>query len=318
MTDGPLTVLDVLSMPPLAGPWSSLPELWNAYGVERAAGRSPFASAVRVAARGDRLGHAFAVGYPAALEHMLPGVRLPCALCVTEAGGNGPRAIQTTLSPDGEGFRLSGEKTFVTFGNLAETLVIATRVGDKADGRPDLAIVRVPSDRDGIAVEELPATPFVPEIGHARLSLRGVEVLQGERLPGDGYLRYVKPFRTIEDVHVVGATLGYVVGWARRLPVVPELVAELSADLIALDRLCSAPPLDPRAHIALHGVYERVHTALRSDAFGALLQASSDDERDRWERDRRLLSVAGQAREARFASANEALQAASAPSSSGA
>lgn len=311
MTDGPLTVLDVLSTPPVEEPWHDLPELWNAYAVERAAGRSPFASAVHVAARGDRLGHAFAVGYPAALEHLVPGVRLPCALCVTEAGGNGPRAIETALSPDGDGFRLTGAKSFVTFGHLASTLIVATRLGDKADGRPDLAVVRVPADREGIAVEELPATPFVPEVGHARLTLDDVLVLQSERLPGDGYLRYVKPFRTIEDIHVVGATLGYIVGWARRLAASPALVATLSADLVTLDRLRAAPPLDPRTHVALHGVYERVHGALQGDAFDSLLQAASDDERSRWQRDRALLSVAGKARKARFVAANEALQAAS-------
>ena len=74
------TVLDVLSRDAAAAPKQGLPEVWEAYRSERAACASPFAAAVIVASQVDRLGFAFAVGYPAALEHMIEGVRLPCAL----------------------------------------------------------------------------------------------------------------------------------------------------------------------------------------------------------------------------------------------
>ena len=154
---------------------------------------------------------------------------------------------------------------------------------------------------------ELPATAFVPEVVHARLSLDGVVVRDSERLPGDGYLRYVKPFRTIEDIHVVGATLGYVIGWTRRVGARPELAAELSSALVALDGLRTQPPLDPRVHVALHGVYAHVTELLRGEAFSSLLQVASEDERSRWQRDQVLLRVASKAREARFVRAVEDL-----------
>lgn len=294
------TLLDVLSGDTEALPRQGLPEVWEAYRSERAAGASPFAAAVIVASQVDRLGFAFAVGYPAALEHMIEGVRLPCALCVTEANGNSPRAIETTLEPKGDRYELRGTKTFVTFGSYAETLIIVAREGEKPDGRPDLAVVRIPAYREGITLEELPQTPFVPEVPHTSVRLDGVEVLEDERLPGDGYLDYVKPFRTIEDIHVVGATLGYLVGLARRTRAPATLIAELSADLVALDRLRDGPPLDPRVHIALHGVYQRVTRLIGSEAFGRLLASAPDEEHSRWERDRVLLQVASKAREARF------------------
>ncbi|MGB5220937.1 MAG: hypothetical protein WBN60_07910, partial [Polyangiales bacterium] len=85
MTDPSATVLDVLAERLSGAVLGGLPEVWAAYSTERGEGRSPFSAAVRVAARCDRLGHAFAVGYPAALEHLIRGVELPCALCVTEA-----------------------------------------------------------------------------------------------------------------------------------------------------------------------------------------------------------------------------------------
>ena len=308
MADAPATALDVLARAPTEPTWQSLPELWEAYTSIRAEGCSPLVSAAHVAARADRLGQAFAVGYPAALERLVPGVGLPCAFCVTEKDGNGPRAIETILEPVEGGYRLSGHKTFVTFGTLAKSLIIVARVGKKSDGRPDLAVVRVPTQRDGIRVEELPPMPFVPEVVHARLVLHGVEVHADERLPGDGYLGYVKPFRTIEDIHVIAATIAYLVGWARRTRVNSNLRAELSADLVALDALASAEPLDPRMHLALHGRYSRVLEALAGDDFASLLAAASGDERLRWERDRVLLDVASKARKARFEAANRALE----------
>ena len=295
-----MSLLDVLMGDARAERKQSLTEVWEAYEGERSSGASPFTAAVAVASRVDRLGFAFAVGYPAALEHMVEGVRLPCALCVTEAQGNSPRAIETTLEPKGDRYELRGTKTFVTFGNFAETLIIVARVGDKLDGRPDLAVVQIPSNRDGVVLQELPKTPFVPEVPHTSVRLDGVEVLEGERLPGDGYLDYVKPFRTIEDIHVVGATLGYLMGFARRTRASTTLIAEMSADLVALDRLRDGSPLDPRVHIALHGVYQRLKRLVGSEDFARLLDGAPDDERDRWERDRALLRVASKARKARF------------------
>jgi len=294
------TLLDVLFRDVEAPPKQSLSEVWGAYRTERASGLRPFEAAVRVAATVDRLGFAFAVAYPAALEHMVAGVDLPCALCVTEAEGNSPRAIETTLERRGDHYELRGTKTFVTFGNLAETLLIVARAGVKPDGRPDLVVVQIPATRKGVELQELPATPFVPEVPHTSVRLEGVEVLESERLPGDGYLDYVKPFRTIEDIHVVGATVGYLVGLARRTRASATLIAELSADLVALDGLRDGPPLDPRVHVALHGVYQRVTRLIGSEDFRRVLDLVPDDERERWERDRALLQVASKAREARF------------------
>ena len=301
------TVLDVLSRDAAAAPKQGLPEVWEAYRSERAAGASPLTAAVIVASQVDRLGFAFAVGYPAALEHMIEGVRLPCALCVTEANGNSPRAIESTLIPKGDGYELHGTKTFVTFGNHAETLIVVAKLGEKPDGRPDLAVVQIPADRDGVMLQELPETPFVPEVPHTSVRLDGVAVLQEERLPGDGYLSYVKPFRTIEDIHVVGATLGYLLGLARRTRASTALIAELSADLVALQGLRAGPPLDPRVHIALHGVYQRVTRLVGTEDFACILGRTPDDERDRWQRDRALLRVASKARQARFERATKEL-----------
>ena len=61
----------------------------------------------------------------------------------------------------------------------------------------------------------MPETRFVPEVPHARVQLDAVRVDAAALLPGDGYERYVKPFRTIEDAHVTLAVLAYLLREAR-------------------------------------------------------------------------------------------------------
>lgn len=285
----------------------SLGEVWRAYGDDRAAGATPFLAAARVASQTDRLGFGFAVGYPAALERMVPGIGLPCALCITEAEGNHPRAIQTTLRRVHDHYLLDGTKSFVTFGTMAAELLVLARAGEKPDGLPDLAMVRIPARRRGIELRELPPTPFAPEVPHARLVLRAVEVSETERLPGDGYLDYAKPFRTIEDVHVLGAAIGYLIGVAHRCRAQGSLVAKLAAALTALDRLSSEPALDSGVHLALHGAYQLIGETTESAELEAFWRSAPADERARWERDKALLRVASKAREARFQRACEQL-----------
>jgi acyl-CoA dehydrogenase len=300
-------LLDVLAAGTQAEPERELERVWHAYEGMRETGASPFAAAVLVASRVDRLGLAFAVGYPAALQQLLPGTPHPSALCVTEDDGNHPRAMKTTLERVGARDELNGTKSFVTFANRAKALLIAAKVGERPDGRPDLALVRIPADREGISLQVHPPTPFAPEVPHARLELRHVEVRAEERLSGDGYLGYVKPFRTVEDIHVLGAAAAYLIGMSRRAGGSPELLADLGATLLALDPLSTAPPLDPRVHLLLHGVYQRLLSLVDGAGLAAVWRAAPEEERGRWQRDRRLLDVAARARRARFERATEEL-----------
>ncbi len=308
VADEALSLLNVLTDQAPAELRSSLRNVWDAYAGARADGIAPFEAAVHVASTTDRLGFAFSLGYPAALEQLVDGATFPTAICVTEAQGNTPRATETTLTEEAGGLVLRGTKGFVTFGTLAKTLLVSARVGERPDGRPKLAVVQIPASREGVELEELPTISFVPEVPHAAVRFQNVVVSVDERLPGDGYLNYVKPFRTIEDIHVFGATLGYLIGLLRRTQASTPLIAELSAGLVALQRLRDEPPLDPRVHIALHGVYANLTAVLEGQRMQAALARVPRGERERWRRDRPLLRVAQGARDARFARAVKALE----------
>jgi alkylation response protein AidB-like acyl-CoA dehydrogenase len=223
----------------------------------------------------NRLGLAFAAGYTAALERLVPDAALPCALCVTQDAGNHPRAIKT-LS-DGPHYTLDGTRSFVTFGSLATTLIVAARVGERPDGRPEIVVVRIPADGQGVLLEEASPIPIVPELTHTRVSFDGVVVYASERMQGDGYASYVKPFRTVEDIHAFGAATAYLVGLASRSGASADWKAELYALLATRARLGSAPALELSTHVALHGAARTLDRLLECDAAsGAWNEAPAD------------------------------------------
>jgi len=246
---------------------------------------TPFARAVLASARADRAGMAFVSGYQAALQHLLGDHGL-AALAVTEAEGNHPRAIHTTIV----GGRISGTKTFVTLGDVADTVWVVARDPSVEGHRPRLVVARVQAGGPGQAWTPGPPTPFVPEVAHGQLVLDNAPVVQVRE--ADGYDEVVKPFRTVEDLHVLGALLGYTLGEAQRSHGDEGWREQAMALVVALGALCAESPSDTAVHLALAGVWHQAE---------ALLSAAplTGEAATRWQRDRALLSVASTARKAR-------------------
>ncbi len=251
----------------------------------------------------DRLGYAFAGGYRAALTRLVPGVARRACLAATEDGGGHPRAIRTTLREDARGhFVLDGKKSFVTLGTAAEELLVVASTGE-SDGKNRLRVVRVPATREGIVLTAGMALPFVPEIPHAEATFKNVHIAPSEALPGDGYDRYLKPFRTLEDLHVLSATVGYWLSLARRFDFGHAAVEELCALVLAL---CATESCDPSAtgtHVALAGLFTRVRAFLASPEIQQAMTNVAPEERARFDRDWPLLRIAEKARAARLEAA---------------
>lgn len=297
----------VLVAAPLPAPVSDV-ALWRARDAEV---RRRFAPAIEHAFVAgfemDRLGWAFASGYQAAGRALFGddmGDALG-ALCATEDGGAHPRAIATTLHASDDGsLVLDGHKTYVTLGTHAEVLHVVASEGLGPDGRPRLVVVRIERTRAGVHVTPLPPTPFVPEIPHARLELRAVAVSPDDILPGDGYTRYLKPFRTVEDLHVHAALLGQLIQLARRADL-RSSVERLAALAGCASTLAAAEASAPETHVALGGLLALTRAEL--DAIAPAWERVDSETRTRWERDRALVEVAARARAARLASAWERL-----------
>src|SRR5512140_2026906 len=102
----------------------------------------------------DRVGWAFASGYQAALRALVP--HLPhdtlAAFCVTEAGGNRPRDIRTTIAAQADGrLRIDGAKRWTTLGPAGTVLLIVGGLAVASDAeRPTLRVAQVPVPTPGL------------------------------------------------------------------------------------------------------------------------------------------------------------------------
>lgn len=252
----------------------------------------------------DRLAWAFAAGYQGAICRMLPEVPVEAlsAVCITESGGAHPRAIETRLVKDAAtaAFCLNGEKRFISGGAQADLLVVASSLGHSG-GRNRIRVALVDRRADGVLLEPMPPLPIVPEIPHASARFDNVVVATERVLPGDGYTGCIKPFRTIEDIHVVGGVLGYLFGVGRRWNWPPSMLERMLAQIVSLRALAAEDPLAPGIHLALAGVFGQLQ-ALLADT-DALWARIDEDTARRWQRDRGLLNVANRARDARQLSA---------------
>ena len=248
------------------------------------------------------LGWAFACGYEAALRRLLPslGSGELAALCASEEGGAHPRNIRTTLVPRGDGgWTLTGRKSWVTLGAEADVLLVVASVGSDPQGRNQLRVARVPSGRTGVSFEAASPLPFAPEIGHTRVTLSEVAIAAEELLPGDGYDEVLKPFRTIEDAHVLAAAVGWAVGVAKASGWDRAWIERAVGVIVALRAIGATPPSRPETHLALAGAAALARRLLDE---GSWAQADGAV-REAWERDRALLEVAARAREARIEAA---------------
>lgn len=270
--------------------------------------RNPLDRAIAAGFGADRVGWAFASGYQAALHALFPGApedRI-AALCVTEAEGNQPRAIHSTLRKSAHGWTLDGAKRWTTLGPDGAVLFVAARDPSISGERIALKVARVRSDAPGVAVQPMPATRFVPEVPHAQVRFEDVQVPAEALLPGDGYQAYVKPFRTVEDIHVNAAVLAYLVREARRLGWPAPWIERAAALLYALRALAAEDPSAPATHVALAGALA-LGTGLISEAETFWKDCAGDVAAERWNRDRELLSVASSARAQRRVRAWERL-----------
>lgn len=253
--------------------------------------------AATLGATADRLGHAFLGGYTSAITALdsTLGPDDLGALCATEAGGGHPRAILTTL----QNGVLNGAKNFVSGGTLATVLLIVAKVGEK-DGRPDLRVARVRSTAAGLKAEQGAALGFVPEVPHCAITLTNTPA--EAVLEGDGYERYLKPFRTIEDLHVFAAIIACLVANGREVfpPATTEQLLGVLSSLLSLGR---EDPSAPAVQLALAGVL----TTSRALIDSLDLSKLDTQFRARFERDKPLLQIAQRVREQRRVKAWETL-----------
>lgn len=254
-------------------------------------GRALLAGAVS-----DRLGFAFAGGYCAALQNLMEDPSLTVsAVCITEAGGNRPADIHTTLTQEGENWVLNGEKSFVTLADHAEWLWVAAHTGE-VEGRKNIKMLGLPVNQTGVEVTLLPDLPFVPEISHALVKFNNVVVKPSDILHGDGYKLFIKPFRTVEDIHVCAATCGLLLKKSIKNQWPRAVTEQLMAQAFAWMELSKQSPRAYATHLALAGLMTQQRQLSETLARHIMPDTPFDL---LWQRDKPLLGIAEKVRHLR-------------------
>lgn len=273
-------------------------EAWYAALLERLGSPPPFELAVLGGRLAATPGLAFLAGYQAALRVLWPSAPWSLgALCVTENKSTRPADLHTRLG----GLVLSGRKDFVSAAEAADWLLVAARE-DIPGQAVQLALGVVFNGAPGVRIEALPALPLMPDIGHARLHLDGAHC---ERLAGDGWEAYVKPFRSIEDLHVLAALGAWLHGVGRDSAWPQALQLRLLGLLAGCAEVARQGPSTPVAHLLLAGLFAQF-AALDAE-LDAAFAAGPAEWAALWRRDKGLLAIAGAARDKRLQKALSAL-----------
>jgi len=298
---------------PRADAIETVAQWWPRWRTMAAAQASPIEQAIAGGFTANRVAWAFASGYQAALRALVPDLPADAmvALCVTEEMGNRPRDIRTTITPCADGsISINGTKRWTTLGTASTLLLVVGCEVDSAAGsdvgeRPNLRVARVSSDTPGLSRIDMSATPFVPEVPHARVQLDDVRIPASALLPGDGYATCVKPFRTLEDTHVTAAVLAYLLREARARGWPAALRERIVATLTVLVAVAAGEADSAANHVALEGALRWAHALY--DEVRALWASAADEAAARWQRDAALFAVAAAARALRAARAWERL-----------
>jgi acyl-CoA dehydrogenase len=120
-------------------------------------------------------------------RYLRPALRgeLKDAYAVTERdAGSDPSRIATVAEPTGDGYRINGEKWFVTTGDVAAVYVVMANVVADGEKLPTLFVV----DREsaGVEIVDDPAFTHSYPDGHPTIVFRDVEVTEADAIGGIG------------------------------------------------------------------------------------------------------------------------------------
>jgi acyl-CoA dehydrogenase len=114
--------------------------------------------------------------------------------------GAHPKLLTTRADADGEGYRITGVKSWVSNGPLALVFVVLAVMAID-DGRKRYGAFLVPRDTPGLSIDEAPAYRALAPSRHCGLVLDGCRVSRSALLgaAGSAYETMALPFRDVED-----------------------------------------------------------------------------------------------------------------------
>ncbi len=132
------------------------------------------------------------------------------AVAISEPGvGAHPKLLPTSAEQTPTGYRIAGQKAWVTNGPSADAIIVFAITAEDA-GRKRYSAFIVPRDTPGLTTQDMPGFHALRPSRHCLLTLDNCEVSAGAMLgsPGTAYDRMALPFRDIEDAVGTFGTLG--------------------------------------------------------------------------------------------------------------
>jgi alkylation response protein AidB-like acyl-CoA dehydrogenase len=108
------------------------------------------------------------------LPALAAGEALGCYALTEPGAGSDPAGLQTRAERDGEGWRLSGQKIFITLGSWASWALVFARTGEA--GARGITCFAVPTDADGFEARPIEGKLGLRAQDTAELFLDGVRV----------------------------------------------------------------------------------------------------------------------------------------------
>lgn len=151
--------------------------------------------------------------------------RMTASLAVSEPEtGAHPRHLKTSALSQGDQYVLSGEKSYLTNGPLADLFVVFAVTGEDV-GKKQITAFLVPRDTPGLVVTEQMTLDFLRPSPHCGIKLVDCSVPESHVLgeTGAAYETMIKPFREVEDALMMGPLVG---AMERQVVIVANLLQE--------------------------------------------------------------------------------------------
>ncbi len=165
------------------------------------------------------------------------GRALSVAISEPKVGAH-PKLLTTRADPAGDGFRITGQKAWVSNGLSADAIIVFA-ITSVEMGRKRYSAFLVPRGTPGLSINEMPGFHALRPSRHCLLTLESCLVPAAAILGpmGTAYERMALSFRDVEDAvgafGILGAFRRAISHFDGATPLGPELAAELGA-IVAL------------------------------------------------------------------------------------
>jgi acyl-CoA dehydrogenase len=186
-------------------------------------------------------------GLPSAVKAGVPTGETVISLAISEpSAGAHPKHLAATASRVSGGWKLDGEKAYVTNGPIASHLAVLA-ITDATSGRKQFSFFLVPTGTPGLTRIDHPQFDFLRPAQHCGFRLESCVVPEGALIgtPGKGFDEIALPFRNLEDAAGIGGLIAVLRHASRRLadrlpaPITDEMAVVL-AELAGLETAMQA------------------------------------------------------------------------------